>query len=267
MDLVCGLVYDPERDEVVLCEGGHEYSHVLWFNPNSKVRDKEKCKLLSKDGQPVWAMNLERKEWKMLSARLPTEPDGESFQPAVYDPERKKVVALCTWGVRELGGERDRLDRLGKGTFGLAHQAIAYDVNNKAILVYGRYRGSDDVLAYYTSSGKGSPKYMPTSGQRPPKAPRGSAMTYDPGSGKIVAVIPDVPQDPKAPTAGTWIYDLGADAWKRLPDGDLKAAGGAMVYDPNHNVCLFVVRNPAPTAVWAIKLDAGKLPQATKQSP
>jgi hypothetical protein len=92
-------------------------------------------------------------------------------------------------------------------------------------------------------------------------------MAYDPGAGRTVLCVPS--QRPW--TVETWLYDLTADAWKRMPDADLNDVDrgisrdcGSLIYDENHHICLFVIhqvkdRRRGPLTVWALRIDESKL--------
>jgi hypothetical protein len=276
-----GLVYDPERDELVLCaednylgraypafdkDSGSGGDAATGKFPTFKGAKVKKGTYYSE--QPVWVMNLEEKRWSLLPAMRPTE-HGHFFSPAVYVPELKTIVGV-SWGVYELSGDRSKLECLHARGGGPGCSGGAYDLKNKVLLFCGLgYGVADDVWAYDRVKNE-RPRKMPTPGARPPKAGL-VPLVHDAGNGKTVAVFFDGPDKPDA--AGTWLYDYGADAWKRIPDGNLtfekntwqwgRPNGYAinMVYDSHHQACLLVSRSlakPQPT-VWALKIDEGRL--------
>jgi hypothetical protein len=278
-EIFSSLVYDPERDELVLCAEdnylGRKYPQFdkdkgtgggdagTGKFPTFKGAKVKAGKYYPE--QPVWVMNLEKKQWCMLAAMRPT-AHGHSFSPAVYVPERKSIVGF-SWGVYVLGGDRSKLERLPGSGPGCA--GGVYDHKNKTLLFCGLGYGATNDVWVYDRDKNEPPKKMPTPGIRPPNG--GSIpVAYDAGSGKMVAVCFDGPETPDV--AGTWLYDYGTDAWKRMPDGNLtfekntwqwgRPIGYAvnMVYDSHHKVCLLVSRSlakPQPV-VWALKIDESK---------
>jgi hypothetical protein len=102
--------------------------------------------------QPVWVMNLERKQWSMLPARHPS-GHGQYLAPAVYDSARKEIVTWSEGGIRVIAGERNKVECLG-GQTAMAIGTAAYDAKNRTVVFYGRYGGSDEVTVYDHSSGK-----------------------------------------------------------------------------------------------------------------
>jgi hypothetical protein len=285
----CSLVYDPDRDELVLCSQTRQYNDNLdeLTAKDTVVVDPTRGKAVYTfkgvkvsqpryfANQPVWAMNLQRKQWTMLGARHPDQ-HGDFLFPAVYDSARKRIVAYSQ-KVFEIGGDRDKVetpeakvkvDRPGPRDCGTA----AYDAKNQAFVGYGIYGGSDAVTVYYTA-GKEPARTMPTPGQRPPKAGRNPcAMAFDAETGKTVLCVPEnYKWGQESMTVGTWLYDLAADAWKRVPGADLPNVspdgwGYTLMYDPNDKVCLLVGRAPrGALTVWALKIAESRLAPATNE--
>ncbi|NBO93754.1 MAG: hypothetical protein EBV06_15820 [Planctomycetia bacterium] len=240
------VVYDSARDEMIvpifddhLVPGRFTDSFKeLW--PRIKRR-------------PTWVYGMAKGEWTTLPG------NGVSCFPycAIYDTERKCVVAVRPDGIHELQGEaRQWKQVVRKGHFGW-HTNAAYDARNKAVVVFGSNENRNDIAAYIPATGKY--ELMLTPGQRPPKGQH-CPMEYHPGVEKTVVVIDRVSGDTKQ--AETWLYDLSKDAWNHLKTATLPFACGMnynLEYDPGHRVLLLVTGGYRdPTRVWAMRLDVPK---------
>ena len=263
------LVYDPERDEVVVaCYPAHM---VPGRFTNALKGTWEKVKR-----HPTWTFDVEKKEWRPLPCK------AEHFFPhcAAWDSDRKVVIGYRPDGVFELlsgsdlklpisppsadplignlrsdpGREWKRV--APKGYFGW-HTAAAYDARNKALVVFGSNENANDVVAWWPATGEH--KKMPTPGQRPPKDQH-TPMCFDPEAGRTVVLVDHRldEADPKKVQTETWLYDLAADAWTPVPTATLPFGCGMnynLVYDPGHRACLLVTGTYGqPTAVWALKI-------------
>jgi hypothetical protein len=235
------VVYDSARDEmIVACFDDHlvpgRFTNAfrdLW----PRIRHK-----------PTWTFSPGTGRWAALPG------DGVNCFPycAVYDPARKVVVAVRPDGIHELGGEpRAWKKTAAKGFFGW-HTNAAYDAGQRAVVVFGSNENRNDIAAYFTDSG--DYRLMPTPGPRPPKDQH-NPMEYHPGQRRTVVLVDH------GTATGTWLYDLGDDAWTRAENATLPFACGMnynLEYDPKNDLLWLVTggEGGAPTRVWALRLPA-----------
>jgi len=238
------VVYDPERDEMVVCCYDPHMAPGRFTNALAGLWERVKR-------HPTWTFNLEKREWRPLPCK------AEHFFPycAAYDSDRKVIIGYRPDGVWELGGEPREWKKVApKGFFGY-HTNAAYDPKNKALVVFGSNENSDEVAIYRPATGEH--RKMPTPGRRPPKDQH-APMCFDPGSGRVVVVVDrKLDEAGKKAQAEAWLYDLAADAWSQLASATLPFGCGMnynLAYDPGHKVCLLVTGGYGqPTAVWALK--------------
>lgn len=244
------VVYDDSRDEmVVACFDEHlapgRFSVVmkdLW--PKIKIR-------------PTWLYACAGGTWNAI-------PKGQSFFPhcTAFDTDRKTVLGYRTDGIFELAGEGEarawsKVSGPIEGFDGW-HTNCAYDAKHKALVVFGHHENKNDLGAYFTETKQA--KRMPAAGERPPKDQH-NPMEYHPKLGKTVVLVDRTKQKDAAAedTTETWLYDLGADAWTQVKSATLPFACGMnynMEYDVQHDAMLLVAGQN--TAVWALRLEAGK---------
>ncbi len=203
--------------------------------------------------KPTWVYRMGKGEWAALPG------NGVNCFPycAVYDSDRKAVVAVRPDGIHELAGETREWKRITKsGHFGW-HTNCTYDSKQKAVVVFGSNENRDDVAAYLPKTGEY--KLMPTPGQRPPKDQH-NPMEYHPDLGKTVLLIDRIEGDKKQ--TETWLYDFAEDAWSQVKDATLPFVCGMnynLEFDPGHRVMFLVTGGDGtPTRVWALRLTAGK---------
>lgn len=234
------IVYDSDRDELVLC---HYDSHV---GNNPKCPNLDESKSL-KGGQPFWAMNLETLEWKPFLAGKNPNHWYFVFHPSVYDAQRKTIIGLSSRGVIEFNSASEKYERTLAQFKAGTYYSAAVDTKHNAVVCY-----KDSAVSVYDIASKKAVEKT-TPGVKPPVGHK-CPIAFDPGIGKTVVV---------AGGKETWLYDLGADAWTRLPEADLVFKEGIngmnMVYDSRHKVCLLVAFHLGYHSVWALKVDETKL--------
>jgi len=246
MHTFAAVLYDPERDEMVICSYPQHMVPGRFTDTLSHLWPRVKT-------HPTWTFDLVTETWRPL----PCEPVHFFPYCAVYDSDRKVIVGYRPDGIYELGGTPRTWRRVvPKGFFGW-HTNAVYDSVNKAVLVFGSNENSNDVVVYRPATGEH--RKMPTPGVRPPKDQH-SPMCFDPVSARLVIVV-DRSLDSGVKRAETWLYDLAEDAWSQLPEATLPFALGmnyTMEYDPGHNVCLLVATVPtdrgSETAVLALRV-------------
>jgi hypothetical protein len=242
------VVYDPERDEMVVCCWP---AHMV----PGRFTDALKDVWGTVKRHPTWTFSFESNEWKPLAC----EPVHFFPNAAAWDSDRKVVVGYggC---VAELGGE----PRAWKKVFGSAlcgwHNNAVYDSRNKAVLVFGSNENSNDIIVYRPENKEH--RKTPAAGARPPKDQH-CPMCFEPVVGKAVVLVDHVPDGGKPEDAKTetWLYDLAADAWTRLAEATLPFGCGMNYnfhYDPAHKACLLVTEAPAkfgrPVTVFALRI-------------
>ncbi len=249
------VVYDPERDQMVVCSYPAHMVPGRFSNALQHLWDKVKK-------QPTWTFDLEKKEWVPLAC----EPVHFFPHCAVYDSDRKVVVGYRPDGIYELAGEPRSWRKVVEGGFFGWHTNAVYDSRNKAVLVFGSNENRNDVVVYRPETKEH--RKMPTPGARPPKDQH-NPMCFDPETGKLVIVVDRILEpDERNPKkqAETWLYDLGQDVWMQLPEATLPFGCGMnynMEYGPLHKVCLLVAAAPSDfgnaTTVFALRVDLSKL--------
>ena len=249
------VVYDPVRDEMVVCCYDAHMKPGQFTNAMTELWPKVKR-------HPTWVLELETGRWKALECQ------AVHFFPfaAEYDADRRVVVGCSSAGIWELGGEPRQWKKVcDKGAQGW-HNNMAYDSKNKVFVVFGAHMNSNDVIQYKPGGGQSAYRIMPTPGIRPPKDQH-NPMAFDPESGRTVVLVDRIPErtgdgaSAQEARTETWLYDAAADAWTRLEGADLPFPCGMnynMEYDPGHKVMLLATGDyKRPTTVWALKIRLG----------
>jgi hypothetical protein len=175
------------------------------------------------------------------------------------------VIGYRPDGIHELAGRPRKWRKItGPGLFGW-HNNCAYDSKHKALIVFGTNRLSNDVVVYRPATGEH--RKMPTPGTRPPPDQH-NPMAFEPRIGRTVVIVDRVLPAPGATEkqkraaprqAEVWLYDLGADAWRRVPAATLPFGcemNYNLEYDPHHRALLLVTGNyRRPTTVWALRIE------------
>jgi len=242
-----GIVYDSGRDELVLC---HYDNHV---GQDPKCPNFDNKKLLP-GGQPFWAMNLETLEWKPFLAGKNPDAWHFMFHPSVYDTQRKIIIGLSSRGVIEFNSASEKYERTLEKFKAGTYYSAAVDTKHNAVVCYKDSAVSVYDIALKKLVEKTTPGVRPPAGYKCP-------IAFDPGIGKTVVVAGATYGEAQTQT---WLYDLGTDAWKRLPEADLVFKEGIdgmnMIYDSRHKVCLLVAfHSQGYHSVWALKVDETKL--------
>ena len=246
------VVYDPARDEMVVCCYDEHMKPGRFTNAMAELWPKVKR-------HPTWTLKLDSGEWK------PLECQAVHFFPfaAEYDSDRHVVVGCSSGGIWELCGEpREWKKVCSKGAQGW-HNNMAYDSKNKVFVIFGAHMNSNDVIQYKPGGGESAYRLMPTPGPRPPKDQH-NPMAFHPGVGRTVLLADRMPEGGEGGGKGgggvteTWLYDAAADSWARLEGADLPFPCGMnynMEYDPGHKVMLLVTGGYGQTtAVWALRI-------------
>ena len=243
------VVYDPERDEMVVCSYPAHLAPGRFTNALKHVWSRVKR-------HPTWTFSFTRNEWRSLPCQ------AVHFFPyaAVWDSDRKVIVGYGD-GVWELGGE----PRTWKKVFAKAlcgwHNNAVYDSKHKAVLVFGSNENSNDLIVYRAETREH--RKMPTPGLRPPKDQH-TPMCFDPSTGRTVVLVDRLSGDGStdAGTTETWLYDLATDSWQQLRKAKLSFTCGMNYnfhYDPANKACLLVADVPSGSSrnvtVFALNID------------
>lgn len=197
----------------------------------------------------TWTLNLSTQTWNIL----PIEPVHFFPYATAYDSHRGVIIGYRSDGIYELSGELRRwLKVSGPGLLGYHNNAV-YDSLNKALVVFGSNKNSNDIVVYRPASGKHHK--MLTLGMRP-YATQYAPMAFHPKIGKTVVLVGNGQTKDKTET---WLYDLATDRWVKLQSAIVPMALGMnynLVYDPKRNVLLLVTGDESTqTTVWALKLE------------
>lgn len=245
------VLYDPGRDEMVVC------CHPEHMVPGRFTDALGHLKWDSIQRHPTWIFKMEEQTWYPL----PTDPVSFFPNAAAWDSHRDAIVGYKAQGVWELSGEPRRWEQtLDQGLLGYHNNAV-YDSANRAVVVFGENKNSNDVIVYDTQTQQ--QRVMPTPGTRPAEDQH-APMAFDPRIGKTVFVVDRVVEKATEPdtrdetTAETWLYGLGEDAWTHVETAVLPDGCGMnynMEYDPVHELCLLVTgTHGAVPQVWAIRM-------------
>jgi len=250
------VIYDPERDEmVVCCYPGHMIP--------GRFTDALKDVWGTVKTHPSWTFSFARNEW----TPLPCKPVHFFPNAVAWDSDRKAVVGYGGSGIWEFSGEPRAWKQVPGGVLCGWHNNAAYDSKNKAVLVFGSNEDSNDMIVCRPETKEN--RKMPTPGLRPPKDQH-CPMAFDPVASRTVVLVDRVPEGgkPEDARAETWLYDLAADSWQQLPGAELPFACGMnynLYYDPTTKACLLVAEAPAKSgrsvAVFALKIDLAKVPK------
>lgn len=239
------VVYDDARDEMIIPIFDDHLVPGRFTNAFAELWPRIRRK-------PTWVYRFENGEWHAL-------PDeGVSCFPhcAVFDSDRRVVVAVKPNGIFELRGEPRTWQRVTQHGFFGWHTNAAYDRRRRAVVVFGSNENSNDVAAYFPESGEY--RRMPTPGARPPKDQH-IPMEFCPDVGQTVVLVDRI--EGTAKQTETWLYDLGVDAWQQVDSATLPFTCGMnynLEYDPAHRLLLLVTggERGAKTQVWALRLTA-----------
>ena len=241
-----GVLYDTVRDEmVVVCHPGHMVP--------GRFTNSVKGLWGQVKRHPTWTFSFETQKWEPLPGK------AVSFFPyaAAWDSDRGAVIGYRPDGVYELSGEVREWKRMVKGGLFGWHNNCAYDSKNKALIVFGTNKNSNDIAAYWPEAQRH--RRMPTPGNRPPKDQH-NPMAFVPEIAQTVILVDRTVKKDGAEkdTTETWTYDLVKDAWTHVPTATLPFACGMnynVEYDSIHRVLLLVTGGYSrATAVWALKL-------------
>ncbi|MCP5366008.1 MAG: hypothetical protein H6907_17785 [Hyphomicrobiales bacterium] len=208
--------YDPDGDRLIVA------SHPDHLSPG-RFTDAMAGPWRHVRRHPTWTYEFGGGGWR----RLPGNAVSCFAHATVLDTDRNRVVGITGTGVHELWpdprnplGPWRRVAAPGPLSWGLN---AAYDSRHRAVVMFGDHRRRDTVAVYRIGGVR--VETMPTLGRRPP-GDRYVPLAFHPRLGVTVALVQVFPDgDFQAPAARrrmeTWLYDLGRDAWERLPRATL----------------------------------------------
>ena len=242
------VVYDPVRDEMVVCCND---PHMV----PGRFTDALKGVWETVKRHPTWAFRLSDNRWEPLPC------PAVHFFPyaATWDSDRKMIVGYGN-GVWELQGSPRQWNKVFDKALCGWHNNVVYDSRHKAFVVFGSNENSNDIIIYRPESGEH--RKLPTVGKRPPKDQH-NPMCYEPTIGRTLVLVDHV-RDGESPAMGStesWLFDLATDSWQHLPTASLPFVCGMNYnchYDPVSRACLLVADVPSPqgkiVTVFAIRL-------------
>lgn len=239
------MVYDPSLDALVVFSNPKHNStarkHLPW--PLKNV---------------TWLYDLATRRWRIFDNRGEPQP-GFFAHSATYDSDRDTIIAFKNRELWELGPDREIWQLVHQGQAWGIHHTMVYDQRQRKAAVFGRYKGTSEVLVYTPNPVPNQPGSFelrqPDGDPLPPD--EHLPVAYDPEHGVFLLVVDE--NDDRAVTA---IYDLASNRYTRLPDTELPAQGMnyMMVYEPRHQVFLLVTgAYPEYLTVRALRLDPGAL--------
>lgn len=241
------VIYDPGRDEMVVCCYDSHMVPGRFCNDLKDVWNTIKL-------HPTWTFSFADNKWKALECK----PTHFFPHACAWDSDRNTIVGYGGPGIWELSGEPREWKKITGDRLCGWHNNAVYDSKNKAIIVFGSNENSNDIIVYRPDTGEH--KKMATPGLRPPKDQH-NPMCFDPELGCTVVLVDKRDEGEgkvKTGVSETWLYDLAEDAWTQVEGATLPFLHGMnynMEYDPRHKACLFVVGGyHQTTAVYAIKL-------------
>lgn len=217
---------------------------------------------------PTWLYSFSEGAWRYM-----TSAPARFFASAiVYDSHRGLFVGQAEDGFYEFTPTAGWHKVADGGLLSWGSNAV-YDSRQRAVVVFGSHERRNDVAVFYPETRRHG--LMPTPGSRPP-ATRYVPMAFHEAAGQTAVVVDmgkrNNSEAGKDRTSETWLYDLGADRWKRIASASLAFGIGMnfnLEYDPRHRLLLLVadepmsrvpVASPPPAyvpgyaSVWALRL-------------
>ncbi len=241
-----GIEYHPGLDALVVMS-------TTWHTP-------EPGKLPRARRQPTWIYELSTRRWRTLDDSDARSPNFFAASSA-FDARRGVLVAYRA-GVWELNTTNRTWRKAPAQSRHDMHHTMVYDSRRGALFVFGDVRPTDVVWRYTPAATAGEAgewtSHRPKGDACPPLS--SAPVAFDAAADVFILVADNARGDPaagKAATASTCLYDPEADAYTRLPDGDLPAVGMnyMMAWDRNHGVAFLVTGDwRGPVTVWALKV-------------
>ena len=218
------MVYDPTGDALVV------FSHP---NHNTTVGQ-----YLPRPLETVtWIYQLANRRWEIFDNQGDPQPTFFA-QGATYDPDRDTIIAFRNRELWELGPDRKVWQLAHQGQVWGIHHTMVYDQRHRKAVLFGRYRGTNEVLVYTPDPVPGQPGSfeLRQPGGDPVPPDQHLPAAYDPELGVFLLVVDDGDE------AISVVYDLASNRYTRLPGAGLPAQGMnyMMVYDPRHRVFLLI---------------------------
>lgn len=237
MHTFAGLAYDPTLD-ALLVAAAPDHNPITRSVPQARAH-------------PIWLYRLASRRWEPMDVDA-ERPTRFFAAAAAYDSRRDTLLAY-RFGIWELGPERQRWVRATTEGHHQLHHTMVYDSRHGRFAVFGNHRDTQDVWVYTPGAQAGN------RGRWEKKTPGGDACppdqhlpaAFDAEHGVFLLVVDDnafeeLPGGARkrlgARRAMTFIYDLAANRYTRLPDADLPAQGMnfMMAYDPRRKLFLLV---------------------------
>jgi hypothetical protein len=218
----------------------------------------------------VWTFDLSKNRWTNM--RPGKEPALNVGKPACWDPNHQVFWVYDTklrvydpytntWSTANPSKE------IGKRDYG----GMALDPGRNRLILFGD-QGKDDprTWAYDIAADKWID--LQPKGESPPGKGSGPTMVYDSANDRMIAVVLGMPPAEEAPRPlSTWVYDPGANEWKKMnPAQEPDPAGNRaqlMRYLPDLNIVILENRAAKEQQVWTYRLALGDQDKANKVTP
>lgn len=206
---------------------------------------------------PAWRYDIERNAWQpMANGDIPTPSFFASS--AAYDPHRDTLVVYAG-GIWEMGPARDAWRKASSEHHHSIHHSLEYDSRRRLFAVFGDYKNTNAVWLYTPGLQAGDPGHWEErspQGDLPPPS-QSFPVAFDSGRGLFLLVVNET-GGKNASQAQTYIYDVDANRYTRLPFAELQTVGMNynMVYDSRRKVFLLVTGDwSIPPTVWVLRLN------------
>jgi len=240
------VVYDPGRDAlVVLARPDH----------NPKMKEfRGRARHLS------WRYDLESGTWDTLDTNASGHTPRFFAASAGYDSQRDTLV-VYGGGLWEMGPARDGWQLASPESHHDIHHSLEYDSVRGLFAVFGEHRKTNKVWLYQPGPRAGDPgvwQEREPGGELPPPS-QTLPVAYDSQHQLFLLCVDRVaPRGHGSGLADTYVYDVDANRYRRLPMGAVERLGMNydMVYDSRRGVFLLVTGDwRTPPIVWALRLN------------
>jgi hypothetical protein len=244
------VVYDAGQDALVAAA---RPEHNPMRRKVSEARD-----------HPAWRYDIASGAWQPLDNGGQPTPSFFATS-AAYDPHRDTLVVYAK-GIWEMGPARDVWRKTSGERHHEIHHSLEYDARRRLFAVFGDYRNSNAVWLYrpgWRPGQAGVWEERRPGGEAPPPS-QSFPVAYDADHGLFLLVVDDA-KGAAGRRARSYVYDVDANRYARLPHADMPALGMNynLVYDSRRKVFLLVTGGwQTPPVVWVLRLNPDLLPGA-----
>lgn len=207
-----------------------------------------------------WRYALEAGSWETFDDNTPERTPRFFAMSAAYDSQRDTLVVYGN-GLWEMGPARDGWQLASREFHHELHHSLEYDPVRGLFAVFGDYRNTNKVWIYRPGVRAGDPgtwEAREPAGDVPPPS-QALPVAYDRRHQVFLLCVDRVaPRDAGSGLADTYVYDVDANRYRRLPMASIERLGMnyQMVYDDKRGVFLLVTGDwRTPPIVWALRLN------------